>query len=61
MRSQYQHILICDTVDTGRLLVLDGLANLAETDTECYTHALMDMTKVYYNAFNTIFVYPYVD
>lgn len=46
VRSQYQHIIICDTIDSGRLLVLDGLANLAEKDTICYTHALLDMTKV---------------
>ena len=56
VRSQYQHILICDTVDTGRLLVLDGLANLAETDTICYTHSLLDMTKVYCVVLNTIFI-----
>ena len=46
VRSQYQHIIICDTIDSGKLLVLDGLANLAEKDTICYTHALLDMTKV---------------
>ena len=46
VRSQYQHIIICDTIDSGRLLVLDGLANLAEKDTIPYTHALLDMTKV---------------
>ena len=46
VRSIYQHILICDTVDTGKLLVLDGLANLGEADTAGYTHALLDLAKV---------------
>ena len=46
VRSIYQHILICDTVDTGKLLVLDGLANLGEADTVGYTHAVMDLSKV---------------
>ena len=46
VRSKYQHILICDTVDTGKLLVLDGLANLSEADTIAYTHTLMDLPKV---------------
>ena len=39
-------ILICDTVDTGKLLVLDGLTNLSEADTVGYTHALLDLSKV---------------
>ena len=46
VRSKYQHILICDTVDTGKLLFLDGLANLSEADTVGYTHALLDLSKV---------------
>ena len=46
VRSKYQHILICDTMDTGKLLVLDGLANLSEADTIAYTHTLMDLPKV---------------
>ena len=46
VRSKYQHILICDTVDTGKLLVLDGLANLSEGDTIAYTHTLIDLPKV---------------
>ena len=48
VRSAYQHILICDTVDTGKLLILDGLANLGEADTIGYTHALLDLPKVIY-------------
>ena len=46
VRSKYQHILILDTVDFGKLLVLDGFANLAESDTVGYTHSLMDLPKV---------------
>ena len=53
VRSKYQHILICDTVDTGKLLVLDGLANLSEADTIAYTHTLMDLPKV-------LIVYMYI-
>ena len=54
VRSKYQHILICDTVDTGKLLVLDGLANLSEADTIAYTHTLMDLPKV-----RIIYMYTY--
>ena len=46
MRSKHQHIVICDTVDVGKLLILDGLAQLGEADTVAYTHALMDLPKV---------------
>ena len=47
VRSKYQHVQILDTMDAGKLLVLDGFANLAEADTVGYTHALMDLPKVF--------------
>lgn len=44
-RSEYQKIQIVDTVDFGRLLILDDMTNLAETDTLPYTHTLMNLPK----------------
>jgi len=32
-----------DTIDFGRFLILDEMANLAESDTVQYTHALMNL------------------
>ena len=41
------HDLICcqivDTIDFGKFLILDEMANLAESDTVQYTHALMNL------------------
>ena len=37
---------IFETVDHGRMLVLDGAINLAESDTIAYTHTLMDLKNV---------------
>ena len=34
---------IVDTVDFGRFLILDEMANLAESDTVLYTHTLMNL------------------
>ena len=45
-QSPYQFIQIVDTVDHGRMLLLDGLVNLAESDTEAYTHKLMGLPQV---------------
>ena len=45
-RSRFQHIQILETPDHGRMLVLDGLVNLAEGDTEAYTHAIMGLPEV---------------
>jgi len=45
VRSKYQHVQILDTVDAGKILMLDGMTNLAEADTVGYTHALMDLPK----------------
>ena len=45
-RSKYQHVQIFDTVDNGKVLVLDGLVQLAESDKEGYTHALMNLPHV---------------
>ena len=45
-RSKYQHVQIVETVDHGRLLVLDGLVQLAESDREAYTHGIMDIPNV---------------
>jgi hypothetical protein len=37
---------ILDTVDHGRILILDGAINLAEGDRVTYTHKLMDLENV---------------
>ena len=42
-QSAFQHVLIVDTPDFGRLLLLDNYQNLAESDTEAYTHAIMNL------------------
>ncbi|QQP52554.1 Spermine synthaselike, partial [Caligus rogercresseyi] len=39
--SKYQDVMIVDTLDHGRALILDGLVNLAEKDTSSYTQTLM--------------------
>jgi hypothetical protein len=36
-------VLIADTPDFGPLLCLDYLANLAASDTEAYTHGVMNL------------------
>lgn len=41
--SPYQQIQIVDTLDFGRFLILDEMANLAESDTVNYTHSLMNV------------------
>ena len=38
--------MILNTMDFGNLLVLDGYANLAESDTVQYTHSLMNLPEV---------------
>ena len=38
--------MILNTMDFGKLLVLDGYANLAESDTVQYTHSLMNLPEV---------------
>merc|ERR1712226_301841 len=43
VQSPFQKIQIVDTNDHGRLLILDGMTNLAEGDTEAYTHTLMKL------------------
>ena len=50
-------MVILDTVDVGKILVLDGLANLGEGDTVGYTHALMDLPKVCININHAIEAY----
>ena len=45
-RSTYQHVQILESSDHGRVLLLDGLVNLAEGDTEAYTHKLMGLPEV---------------
>lgn len=42
-RSPHQLVEIVETTDFGRILILDGLVNLAENDTEPYTHTLMNL------------------
>ncbi len=49
-RSKFQDVLVVDTVDFGALLVLDGMTNLAESDTYGYTHALMNLPNEDYKA-----------
>ena len=39
-QSEHQHIMVLDTTEFGKLLVLDGQANLAESDL-VYTTTLM--------------------
>ena len=39
-RSSYQHILVVDTMEYGRVLVLDGAIQLTEKDEFCY-HEMM--------------------
>merc|ERR1719367_2213990 len=42
-QSDFQLVQVVDTKDYGRMLILDGFANLAEIDTEDYTHSLMNL------------------
>ena len=42
-QSDYQFVQVVDTVDFGPLLILDGFANLAASDTVAYTHTLMNL------------------
>ena len=46
VRSEHQHVMILNTMDFGKLLVLDGYANLTESDTVQYTHSLMNLPEV---------------
>ena len=46
VRSEHQHVLIIQTMDFGKLLILDGYANLAESDSISYTHSLMNLPEV---------------
>ena len=46
IRSEHQHVMILNTMNFGNLLVLDGYANLAESDTVQYTHSLMNLPEV---------------
>ena len=39
-------VAVVDSVDHGRMLVLDGFVNIAESDTEAYTHKLMGLPEV---------------
>ena len=45
-KSAFQSIQIVKTVDHGNMLILDGAVNLAESDTEAYTHSLMNLPQV---------------
>ena len=45
-KSEFQSVQIVKTVDHGNLLILDGAVNLAENDTEAYTHSLMNLPHV---------------
>ncbi len=45
-RSRFQHIQILETADHWRMLILDGLVNLAESDTKAYTHAIMGLPEM---------------
>ena len=44
-----QRVQIVESVDHGRMLVLDGFVNIAESDTEAYTHKLMGLPEVSIN------------
>ena len=54
VRSKHQHVMIMKTMDFGKLLFLDGYANLAESDTVHYTHSLMNLPEVRFFSLNTI-------
>ena len=45
-KSAFQSVQIVKTVDHGNMLILDGAVNLAESDTEAYTHSLMNLPQV---------------
>lgn len=45
-QSDIQRVQIVDSVDHGRILVLDGFVNIAESDTESYTHKLMGLPEL---------------
>ncbi len=45
-QSAFQLVQITESVDHGRMLLLDGLVNLAESDTQAYTHMLMGLPEV---------------
>ncbi|TRY76340.1 hypothetical protein TCAL_08351 [Tigriopus californicus] len=44
-QSKYQTIDIYDTEDHGKILLLDGVVNLAENDTKAYTEILLGLPK----------------
>ncbi len=48
-QSDFQHVLIVETPDFGRLLCLDYMANLAESDTAAYTHSVMNLPNENYD------------
>ena len=48
-QSEFQLVQIAETLDYGRLLILDGFANLAESDTVAYTHSLMNLPHENYS------------
>ncbi len=62
-----------DTIDFGKFLILDEMANLAESDTVQYTHALMNLphenykvnihiaTTIYITSLELPFTYVYLN
>jgi len=44
-KSRYQVVTVAETKDHGRVLLLDGQVNLAESDTLAYTHRLMGLPE----------------
>jgi len=53
-QSDYQLVQIVQTVDFGPMLILDGMVNLAESDTEEYTHTLMNLPAEDYSGKNVL-------
>ena len=51
----YQRVQIVSTIDHGNVLILDGAVNLAENDTESYTHTLMNVQNV-----STLVIYLHI-
>jgi spermidine synthase len=45
-QSNYQRVEVVETVDHGRMLILDSDKNLSEADTVSYTHTLMGLPEV---------------
>lgn len=48
-KSPFQHIEVIETLEHGKMLVLDADKNISEIDTESYTHMLMGLPEASLN------------